>query len=216
MKKLILFPIVFLLVVMNVYTDQWGLASWYGGDFHGKKTANGEIFNTNEHTAAHRTLPFNTVVKVTNLYNLKATLVRINDRGPFRKGRIIDLSKAAAADLDMLDSGVIPVRIEIVEKTKDEEKIKPVETAETVVPVEPVEPVAGIKSYRIQIGAFREVENAERAKRLITAKNLSVAVESTEKGFLRVYVDNISKDALKQTEKILHDLGFHDFIIRER
>ena len=218
MKRLALFLITFLLMIMNAYTDQWGLASWYGGDFHGKKTANGEIFNTNAYTAAHRTLPFNTVVKVTNLYNLKTTMVRINDRGPFRKGRVIDLSKAAAADLDMLDSGVIPVRIEIVERAKDEEGKKPaeaVETVETVEPADPVEPVAGIKTYRIQVGAFRKVENAERAKRMITAKNLSVAVELTEQGFHRVYVDNITKKSLEQTQKILHDLGFHDFIIRE-
>jgi len=210
MKKLSLFLIVFLLFVMNIYTEQWGLGSWYGGDFHGKKTANGEVFNTNEHTAAHKTLPFNTVVKVTNLYNLKTTVVRINDRGPFRKGRIIDLSRAAAADLDMLDSGVIPVRIEIVEKTEGEDKIISDE------PVKPVEPVAGSTSYRIQVGAFREEANTERAKRLITAKDLNVAVEITETGFHRVYVDKVPKNRLQQTEKILHDLGFHDFIVKEQ
>ncbi len=204
MKKLSLFMIVFLLSVMNIYTEQWGLASWYGGDFHGKKTANGEVFNTNEHTAAHKTLPFNTVVKITNLYNLKTTVVRINDRGPFRKGRIIDLSRAAAADLDMLGSGVIPVRIEIVEKTEGEDKIIS------------DEPVAGAKSYRIQVGAFREEANAERAKRLITAKDLHVAVEITETGFHRVYVDKVPKNTLQQTEKILYDLGFHDFIVKEQ
>jgi rare lipoprotein A len=207
MKKLTLFLIIFLFFGMNSFAEQWGLASWYGGDFNGKKTANGEIFNTNEHTAAHNTLPFDTVVKVTNLYNLKTTVVRINDRGPFRKGRIIDLSKAAAADLDMLDSGVIPVRIEIVKKSEGE--------VEPVKPVKPVEPVAGSESYRIQVGAFREPANAERAKRLISAKNLNVVIEITNTGFHRVFVDKVPKNSLKQIEKILHDLGFHDFIVRE-
>jgi rare lipoprotein A len=209
MKKLALLSLVLLFFMTSGFAEQWGLASWYGGDFNGKKTANGEIFNTNEHTAAHNTLPFNSIVKVTNLYNLKTTVVRINDRGPFRKGRIIDLSKAAAQDLDMLDSGVIPVRIEVMEKNQGEDEVRPVE------PVKPIEPVAEAKMYRIQVGAFREPANAERTKRIINAKNLSVVIEITKNGFHRVHVDKVPENSLKHTEKILHDLGFHDFIVRE-
>ena len=91
---------------------QTGIASWYGPRFHGKLTASGEVFNQNEFTAAHRTLPWGSKVKVTNLDNGKSVEVRINDRGPFGKGRIIDLSRAAARALDMVKSGIAQVRIE--------------------------------------------------------------------------------------------------------
>ncbi|MBS1518462.1 MAG: septal ring lytic transglycosylase RlpA family protein [Bacteroidetes bacterium] len=92
------------------YTQE-GDASWYGPGFHGRKTANGERFNTNEMTAAHKTLPFNTLVKVTNLSNDMSVIVRINDRGPYVRGRIIDLSKAAKQELGM--GGLAHVRLEI-------------------------------------------------------------------------------------------------------
>ncbi|HME60189.1 MAG TPA: septal ring lytic transglycosylase RlpA family protein [Candidatus Binatia bacterium] len=89
-----------------------GVASWYGPRFHGKLTASGEVFNQNELTAAHRTLPWGSKVKVINLTNGKSVEVRINDRGPFEKGRIIDVSRAAARALGMLKSGIAQVRIE--------------------------------------------------------------------------------------------------------
>jgi rare lipoprotein A len=89
-----------------------GLASWYGSRHHGKRTASGEIFNQDKFTAAHRTLPWDTRVKVTNLANGKSVEVRINDRGPFSKGRIIDLSRAAARSLGMVEQGITTVRIE--------------------------------------------------------------------------------------------------------
>jgi rare lipoprotein A len=91
-----------------------GLASWYGAKHHGKRTASGEIFDQNKFTAAHRTLPWGSIVKVTNLENGKAVEVRINDRGPFTKGRIIDLSRAAARALGMVESGVGPIRMELL------------------------------------------------------------------------------------------------------
>ncbi|MDK3156471.1 septal ring lytic transglycosylase RlpA family protein [Kamptonema cortianum] len=93
---------------------QKGQASWYGGKFHGRKTASGEMYDMNRMTAAHRTLPFGTVVRVTNLKNGKTTTVRINDRGPFVKGRIIDLSRAAAVEIDMTQDGVVPVEVVVV------------------------------------------------------------------------------------------------------
>lgn len=93
---------------------QQGVASWYGGKWHGRKTANGERFNQESMTAAHRTLPFGTVVKVTNERNGRECMVRINNRGPFTKGRILDLSKAAARQLGMMGSGVAKVKMEVV------------------------------------------------------------------------------------------------------
>jgi rare lipoprotein A len=91
-----------------------GRASWYGPQFHGRRTANGEIFNSNDLTAAHRSLPFGTKVRVTNINNGRSVVVRINDRGPFIGGRIIDLSAGAARILNMVQSGVAPVQLEIL------------------------------------------------------------------------------------------------------
>jgi rare lipoprotein A len=92
-----------------------GVASFYGAKYHGRHAANGEIFNMNDLTAAHPTLKFGTKVKVTHLASQRAVVVRINDRGPFVKGRVIDLSQAAAAELQMLRAGLAEVKIEIVE-----------------------------------------------------------------------------------------------------
>jgi rare lipoprotein A len=94
---------------------QVGTASWYGPGFHGRKTASGERFDQNKLTAVHRSLPLDTVVKVTNLDNGKAVKVSINDRGPYVGKRVIDLSRAAARKLDMTDEGTAHVRIEVAE-----------------------------------------------------------------------------------------------------
>ena len=94
--------------------EQIGIASWYGPGFHGKRTASGEVFDMHAHTAAHRTLPFGAVVRVTRLDTGASTVVRINDRGPFVEGRIIDLSNAAARDLDMVRTGLARVRIDVM------------------------------------------------------------------------------------------------------
>ncbi|HCJ28294.1 MAG TPA: septal ring lytic transglycosylase RlpA family lipoprotein [Pseudomonas sp.] len=95
--------------------SQEGQASYYARSFHGEKTASGEIFNQNELVAAHKTLRFGTRVKVTNLDNGKQVTVRIVDRGPFEPGRIIDLSRVAAGKLDLLEDGIVRVKIEKVE-----------------------------------------------------------------------------------------------------
>lgn len=93
---------------------QRGLASWYGTDYHGKRTANGERFNMNDMTAAHKTLPMNSIVKVKSLTSGQAVSVRINDRGPYGKGRIIDLSYAAAKKLGIVQKGMDQVEVEVV------------------------------------------------------------------------------------------------------
>jgi rare lipoprotein A len=94
---------------------QEGYATWYGGSLHGGPTASGERFNKNAMTAAHRTLPLQTRVRVTNKRNGRSVLVRINDRGPFgKKSRIIDVSEAAARQLGMIEAGVVPVRVEVI------------------------------------------------------------------------------------------------------
>ena len=92
-----------------------GMATWYGGSLHGGPTASGERFDQNAMTAAHKTLPLGSIVRVTNLKNDRQVTVRINDRGPYARGRIIDLSRAAARILRMIDDGVVPVVVEVLE-----------------------------------------------------------------------------------------------------
>ena len=94
--------------------EQMGDASWYGPGFHGRKTASGEVFDMHARTAAHRTLPFGALVRVTRLDTGASTVVRINDRGPFKPGRVIDLSNGAARDIDMVRDGVARVRIDVL------------------------------------------------------------------------------------------------------
>ncbi|MFV3386332.1 septal ring lytic transglycosylase RlpA family protein [Pseudomonas sp. NY15364] len=95
--------------------SETGKASYYGDRHHGQRTASGERFDQNALTAAHRTLPFGTRVRVTNLNNERSVVLRINDRGPFVRGRVIDVSRAAATQLDMLRAGVVPVRVEALD-----------------------------------------------------------------------------------------------------
>jgi rare lipoprotein A (peptidoglycan hydrolase) len=101
--------------IMSDESVLYGYASYYADKFHGKPTASGEIFDMNTFTAAHRTLPFGTICRITNLANDRSVNVRINDRGPFVEGRIIDLSKAAAEALDGIRQGILEIKLEILE-----------------------------------------------------------------------------------------------------
>ena len=99
---------------LDVGIKERGVASWYGAQFHGKLAANGEVFNMEALTAAHRTLPLGSMVRVVNLLNGKHVRVRINDRGPYVNGRILDLSHAAAAQLGMVDGGLSVIQLEVI------------------------------------------------------------------------------------------------------
>ncbi len=124
-------------------SSETGLASWYGHPYHGRAAANGEIYDMEKLTAAHRTLPFGTFVRVTNLDNGKTVDVRIIDRGPFVAGRIIDLSHAAAEAIDMIGPGVAQVRVDII-------------SLQVVAPAE--------NWYAVQAGAFQDKDRAERLR----------------------------------------------------
>ena len=132
-----------------------GVASWYGPDFHGKLTSNGERYDMYAATAAHKTLPMNTIVKVTNKRNGRQTVVRINDRGPFVASRIIDLSNKAAKDLDMVGSGTTDVHLEVLGFAGKGVRTIPSEAALRSGPSEQI-----VSSFYIQIGAFRRFEGA--------------------------------------------------------
>ena len=127
--------------------SQTGIASWYGPGFHGRPTASGVIYDQRELTAAHQTLPLGTRVMVTNLENGRSTEVAINDRGPFAKGRIIDLSYAAAQTLGMVGPGTIPVRIELIDGGFAK-----------------IQTIRQSLDYTLQVGSFTELENAQSLK----------------------------------------------------
>lgn len=113
------FSIVMLFISIHLFSQSYqkvGIASYYADKFVGRKTASGEKYTHHKLTAAHKTLPFGTKVRVTNLSNGKKIVVTINDRGPFVKGRIIDLSKSAARKLDFIDKGLTKVKIEVLDK----------------------------------------------------------------------------------------------------
>jgi rare lipoprotein A len=147
-----------------VGTIETGIASWYGRPYDGRRAANGEIYDMETLVAAHRTLPFNTWVRVYDLDNGKTVDVRIIDRGPFVDGRIIDLSHAAAKNIDMIGPGIANVRVEILEAPQ------------------PI--AAGL--FAVQVGAFRDGDNAERMRREMEPYGESRIV--LEKGFWRVLV----------------------------
>ncbi len=142
---------------------QTGWASWYGPGFNGKQTASGEVYDMEAMTAAHRSLPFQTLVRVENLDNGAATEVRINDRGPFVRGRIIDLSRAAARRVEMLGSGTARVRITVV-------------GSETV-----------ITCSRLQLGAFRNRANAVALADRVRQRRTQIVVETGHDGLSRVF-----------------------------
>ena len=154
------------------YTEQ-GEASWYGVPFHGRQASNGEIYDMNKLTAAHRTLPFETMVRVTNETNGKSTVVRITDRGPFVNNRIIDLSYAAAREIESIGPGVVPVRLEVLSTG--------------------INPEAGF--FTIQVGSFRDRVNAERLRERLSATYSPTFVkryDTSNGAFYRVHVGKVS------------------------
>jgi rare lipoprotein A len=153
------------------YTEE-GNASWYGKPFNGRRASNGEIYDMYKLTAAHRTLPFDTMVRVTNLNNGKSTTVRITDRGPFVDNRIIDLSFAAAREIESIGPGVVPVRLEVIGD---------------------VDVTGGF--FTVQVGAFHERSNAERLRDRLSLTYTPIFIQqysSSEGTFYRLRVGKIS------------------------
>ncbi len=150
-----------------------GLASWYGGKFHGRRTASGEIYNMHLPTAAHRTLPLPTIAQVTNLENGRSTRVRINDRGPFvdTHERILDLSYGAARRLGMDETGVARVRVVALQG--------PGGTGETPAAGSHQENAAAGQTLYLQVGAFAEQTNAARLKERLRSLDLARVVVTT-------------------------------------
>jgi rare lipoprotein A len=189
-----------------------GIASWYGSDFHGRRTSTGEIYNMYAHTAAHKTLPLNTYVQVINEKNGKKTVVRINDRGPFVDGRVIDLSYAAATDLGMAEQGLAPVEIVALgyarENWQDGKYVR-----EYVKP-----PSYLVGDFTIQVGSFVQQENAQRLYASLSSRYPGTTITVFDLGaqrFYRVRVGQYSRlDEAETAAKRFQELGFpHAFVI---
>lgn len=165
-----------------------GTASWYGVRFHGRKTANGERFDMNELTAAHPSLPFGTLLEVRNVRSGKSVVVRVNDRGPFSKSRIIDLSFAAAREIGLVLSGTAPVQLFLVEKggapprytvqvAAFGEEDRALELKSELTRFYPETTVRSDGTWsRVQVGAFSERDQAEVLRRELAAMGMSSIV----------------------------------------
>ena len=176
-----------------------GRASWYGAKFHGHRTSNGETYNMYEMSAAHKSLPLPSYAKVTNLDNGRSVIVRVNDRGPFHEGRIIDLSYAAAKKLGYYSKGTASVEVEAIVIAKDS---KPANDAAPIAKKHQ-EALAEGYAYFIQVGAFSTAQAAEQLKNRVDGAFVTSS-KDTAKVFHRVrmgpYYD------LQQTEQLLKQL----------
>ncbi len=165
-----------------------GYASWYAGKFQGRVTASGEVFDTNEMTAAHRTLPFGTVVEVTHLASGRTVEVRINDRGPFIEGRVIDLSRAAADELGMTGEGIAAVRLQLV-----------------LLPDPP--------THRIQIASFASSDNARRLRNGLRSQGFDARIEEAPAVY-RVIIPGLAEDEIEPVLERLRELGHPHLLVR--
>ncbi|BEQ15005.1 septal ring lytic transglycosylase RlpA family protein [Desulfoferula mesophila] len=174
--------------------EQRGLASWYGPKFQGRLTSSGEVYDMEKMTAAHKLLPMNTWVEVVNQDNGKKAVVRINDRGPFVDGRIIDLSKAAARELNVIGPGTAPVFIRALASPPSSTTPPPANAPSAVVKLGP---------FTVQVGAFTSESNAYRLAATLRTQYEDVTVVKYDRGdmiFNRVRVGKL--DNLEQAEKL--------------
>ena len=175
--------------------QETGIAAWYGKEFHGQKTASGEIFDMNALSAAHRTLPLGTIIRVTNLNNFKSIKVRINDRGPFVKSRILDLSLGAAKELGFAAQGTVMVKLETLEA------------------------VNGSAFYTVQAASYVEEENARMLRERLAKKFKSVVIVPFDTNVSRFYRVNVgSYQSEERAEQVAGKLmleGFEPIIVRK-
>jgi rare lipoprotein A len=184
-----------------------GIASWYGGEFHGRNTSNGEVYDMHKKTAAHKTLPFGTHVKVVNLSNGKEVFVRINDRGPFVKERIIDLSFAAAKDIGLIEPGTAKVKVAALSRM-----VGTIRVGDTYKPLVEAKDFRGGK-FTAQVAAFEVEENAlrlaERLRVLFDYVTITTYVPRDGAIFYRVRVSlSEDLDEINQVVEKLEYLGF--------
>jgi rare lipoprotein A len=223
--------------------SEQGVASWYGHPYHGRRTSNGEVYDMDRLTAAHLSLPFDTWVRVTNLENQRWVDVRVNDRGPFIKNRIIDLSRAAATSIGMIGPGTARVSVEVVGVPgKPYEAARRGPVSATAVSFTPSERPSGLEEsgslaeasgspvegdavgcpagpyFGVQVGSFREIENAERMRGKMNDLYGVVRlleVDTSQGALFRVVVGQLGDGAAAQ--RLLERLGrdrFDGYILR--
>ncbi|MDA3946189.1 MAG: septal ring lytic transglycosylase RlpA family protein [Helicobacteraceae bacterium] len=179
-----------------------GVSSWYGPDFDGKATSSGEIYDMHDLTAAHKTLPMNTIVKVTNMENRKSVVVRINDRGPFVATRIIDLSNKAAHEIDMVKKGTANVRLEIIGFKDRNDKKTETKLAFNTTPKE----VLTYDTYALQIGSFSIIDGALKTQEEYDGyKGYHTIIKDTEynnKRVFRVWLSGFKSEAEARDIKV--------------
>jgi len=165
--------------------SQTGIASWYGPGFHGKATTSGEVYNQNDFTAAHPTLPLGTRVMVTNLENGSTTEVLVNDRGPFAKGRIIDLSYAAAQLINMVGPGTALVRVDVIDSPM------------------PIDFIRSSLDYTLQMGSFSQLENAQQLRERLAKSFPDVRIaplQSRDTTYYRVHLGSFPNRAAAEEQ----------------
>lgn len=195
-----------------------GTSSWYGPDFHGKSTSNGERYNMYDMTAAHKTLPMNTILKVTNRNNGLSTVVRVNDRGPFVGSRIIDLSKAAATKINMVGTGTAPVTIEVLGFYSKNKKIQPQHIpAKKELQSVPDEDDS-IDSFALQIASFSKIDGAlktqEKYDNIDGYKTIIKDMVVNDKRLFKVYLKGFKSE--QEARDYKSDSQFKNaFIVRE-
>lgn len=179
-------------------TVQTGVASWYGPNFHGKTTSNKEIYDMFDLTAAHKSLPFGTFVMVTNLNNGKSVTVRINDRGPFVKERIIDLSYAAAKAVDMIDTGTAPVKLDILTD---------------------ISPKRSSQKFSVQVGSFVQEDNAKTLRNELKRNFQNVYItpfKTVNQIYYRVRIKAKDQDMARAVAKRLIGAGYSAIVLEEQ
>lgn len=177
-----------------------GIASWYGSKFHGKLTANGETYNMNDFTAAHRTLPFNTVVLVKNLDTDRSVVVRINDRGPYIGDRIIDLSRRAAREVDMENAGTAKVQLFLVE-----EGDRPLTDRNT----------SSRETFTVQLASYNSMREAQAFSTSVNGSRIE-QVNVSGRTVYRVYYGSYnSADDARKTLRRLESQGIDGFVKQE-
>lgn len=195
--------------------NETGTASWYGSKFHGRKTSNGERYDMYAMSAAHKTLPLPTMVRVTNLDNGRSVVVRVNDRGPFVKNRLIDLSYAAARQLGYDKTGTAPVHVEVIGYASSAPTAK--KPASRPVPRSVHSEALSPGSMYIQLGAFSSHSNAVRMKALLQQDYPNIDIYSRNGGYSEIYrvrigpfdkVENIESNVLT-----LQRRGYRDAIV---
>ena len=180
----------------NARAIENGVSSWYGPNFHGKLTANGEIYDMDGITAAHRTLPFGTILLVENLDNGKTVQVRINDRGPYAKNRIIDLSRGAAERIDMIGPGTARVRLYLLEGDLENSRVTDLK----------------VPTYTVQLGSYKDIQQAELQAQKIEGTRIET-IETDESTFYRVYYGTYTDPEEARNEmNRLNNMGHAGFV----